>query len=166
MATRVIGIVLVLGMLIAGALLIANLRPSDSAAELGNPPPSGNGTKGGFSESLFKFAPAASDQAGGSGANWQTASATLSFSDTTDPARGTWSCNVVVGMPLQAEKWGKIAPDYAAYATAKTATDAATTVMSKNDDGSAANFCKQWREEMQSTFNGIKDLGAKVSGSE
>src|SRR4051812_6286565 len=98
MESRVVGVVLILGMLVAGGLFIANLGPSDSAGELGASPPGTNGSKGGFSESLFKFTPATTEPGGGSGANWQMASTSLSFSDTADSARGPWSCNVIVGM--------------------------------------------------------------------
>jgi hypothetical protein len=165
MPMRTVLVVLLISTLVAGVILVRG-RSLGPGAETGAMPPVRKGPPiGGFSESLFKFAATGKDDGAGQRTDWQEASATLTFSDPSAKPSGSWTCDVVVGMPLRTEKWGEIAPDYAAYAAATAATSAASAVMARKADGSTEDFCKQWRDEMQGALDSIQGLGAKVNGS-
>jgi hypothetical protein len=165
MQMRILLVSLLVATLIAGVLLRRGMNAVPGAQDNVQPPPRRGATIGGFSEKLFKFAAAPKAEGAGEGAAFQEASARLTFTDPDDKTKSSWVCDVVVRMPLRTEQWGEIPPDYAAYASASAATDAATAAMTKLANGPTEDFCKQWREDMQTLFDGVKGLNAKVSGS-
>jgi hypothetical protein len=119
---------------------------------------------GGFSPSLFKFAPGVRDDGQDLAAGWQVANAELRFVDTRPVIPRIWSCHVTVGMPLRTAVLGRISPEAAAEMTADIATAASTRVMRSRQEWLSAEFCKAFKNEMNLLFfENHRGLGAKVT---
>jgi hypothetical protein len=120
----------------------------------------------GFSASKFKFKTTVKDDGEGAGAGWQEASAKLNFVDGRQDPSMSWTCSVVVGMPLRTAERGTISTDWASQRSAEVATTASSTVMHRQDKWEASAFCRDWGIEMQRLLNDDKPkVGARVTGS-
>jgi hypothetical protein len=169
MQNRIAGALVAASLLVAGAVLVRGVSRGlvSDGREL---PQIGRGpNKGGIPESYFKFSPVVKGGGDSGAPDWQVASATMTFSDL-DSAAGpdsaaerSWTCHVTVGLPLRTEKWGEVAPEYAAYTAAVAATDSANAVKGTAGTG---DFCKRWRDGIRQSLDHIEGLGAEVGGSD
>jgi hypothetical protein len=119
---------------------------------------------GRFSPSIFKFVTTVKDDGQGEAGGWQEASADLSFVDTRTFIPRSWSCHLIIGMPLRVAVLGRIAPDSAAEMSADIATDASGVVMHSRPEWLTAEFCQALKVEMQGLFGERHPhLGARVA---
>lgn len=163
MQGRIVGAIVAVSLLISGAVIVRGVTRGLVADGEVMPPPRRGPRNGGVPEMHFKFSPTAKGEEQGGAPDWQEATATLTFSDLRGARQESWTCRVVVGMPLRTDTWGEIAPDYAAYAAASAATDAANEL---SKAGAPPDFCERLRGGMQKQLDGIEGLGAEVGGGE
>jgi hypothetical protein len=120
----------------------------------------------GFSASNFKFKTTVKDDGEGAGAGWQEASAKLNFVDSRQEPSMSWTCSVVVGMPLRTAERGTISTDWASQRSAEVATTASSTVMHSKDKWEPSAFCRDWGKEMERLLKADKPpVGARVTGN-
>ena len=119
---------------------------------------------GRFLPSVFKFATTIPDDGKADPAGWQEASAELNFVDTRSIIPRAWSCRMRIGMPLRTGGLGRISPEAAAEMSADIAADASGTVMHSREEWLAAEFCLEFKKEMNRLFVERHPLlGARVN---
>lgn len=119
---------------------------------------------GGFSPTLFHFVSTRADDGTDQGGGWQQAAASLNFVDGRHVIPQSWSCQLVVGMPLRTARDGRIAPERAAVVSAEVATIASSAVMRRQPEWIPSAFCVRFCEQMRLFFkDDHPTLGARVS---
>jgi hypothetical protein len=88
------------------------------------------------------------------GGGWQESNTVLHFSDWRHRwiFPKTWSCEMIIGMPVRAKAYGPISPRRAANITAPIATVASMDVMHSRSDWIAAAYCIALRVRMEQIF--------------
>jgi hypothetical protein len=115
-----------------------------------------------FSPSVFHFVTIVADDREDKGGGWQEASASLSFCVWTHLVPKCWTCPVVVGLPIRAERYGTISPAHASEMTAEMATEASEVIHERPEWVTAA-FCHAFTDRMKKLFDArYPKMGVRV----
>lgn len=123
------------------------------------------GSVNGFAAEVFVFETTVKDDGKDAAGGWQVSGAMLKYARL--PSFGiipdTWSCSVVIGMPLRTAVNGIVPPDQAANMSAGIATAASTVLEHGGPKLPPGIFCSKLKPTMQGLWNQVfPTIGAKM----